>query len=53
MCFRCDEKWRIGHLCKRRELSVLIVGEADNDGEVEDEFFDVEEEENVASLNNP
>ena len=27
LCFRCDEKWQIGHVCKRRELCAFIVGE--------------------------
>ena len=33
-------------------MSILIVGEADNDEEVEDEFFDVEEE-NVGIIEKP
>ena len=24
LCFRCDDKWSIGHRCRRKELSVLI-----------------------------
>lgn len=24
-CFRCDEKWLIGHKCKKRELSVILI----------------------------
>ena len=41
MCFRCDEKWRIGHVCRRKELSVLIVGEEDELGEnIEEENDD-------------
>lgn len=40
-------------MCKRRELSVLIVGEAENEGDGEEEFFDVEEEENLGNLEQP
>ena len=29
LCFRCDEKWRIGHICKNKGLSVLIVNDED------------------------
>lgn len=25
ICFRCDDKWSIGHRCKKRELSVLLT----------------------------
>lgn len=25
LCFRCDDKWAIGHRCRRRELSVILV----------------------------
>lgn len=25
LCFRCDDKWSIGHRCKKRELSVLLM----------------------------
>ncbi|CAO2826251.1 unnamed protein product [Amaranthus hypochondriacus] len=42
--YRCDEKWRIGHVCKRKELSVLIVGENETEGDTEEEYYDVEEE---------
>lgn len=27
LCYGCDEKWRMGHVCKKKELSVLIVAE--------------------------
>lgn len=30
LCFRCDAKWNIGHRCKRRELSVLLLDEEDD-----------------------
>lgn len=40
-------KKRVGHVCKRKELSVLIVGEGDNGWEVE------EEEENTSIIEPP
>lgn len=42
LCYRCDEKWKLGHVCKNRELSVLIVGDSEGDdeqGEEDDEDF--------------
>lgn len=26
LCFRCDERWGVGHRCQRKELSVLLGG---------------------------
>lgn len=47
LCYRCDEKWRMGHVCKRKELSVLIVNDdepiwdsSDDEAEVEKETVD-------------
>ena len=40
LCFRCDEKWRVGNMCKKKELSVLIVG----DGEEEEGVIEEEDE---------
>lgn len=31
LCFRCDDKWAIGHRCRRKELSVILVEEEDED----------------------
>lgn len=31
LCFRCDEKWSIGHRCKRRELSILLIEEEEEE----------------------
>ena len=35
LCFHCDEKWGLGHQCKRRELQTLWmmveVGEEDDE----------------------
>lgn len=35
LCYRCDDKWSLGHRCKRRELSVLLTC----DGEDEEPEF--------------
>ncbi|XP_021773532.1 uncharacterized protein LOC110737482 [Chenopodium quinoa] len=35
LCFKCDERWGVGHRCKRKELSVLLV--AEGEVELEDE----------------
>ncbi|XP_056686977.1 uncharacterized protein [Spinacia oleracea] len=32
LCFRCDERWGIGHQCKRKEMSVILIDEEDDDG---------------------
>lgn len=31
LCFRCDEKWSMGHRCKKKELSVLLIEEEEED----------------------
>lgn len=31
-CFKCDEIWGMGHRCTKRELSVLLMEEEDEDG---------------------
>lgn len=31
LCFRCDDKWVIGHRCKRRELSVIVLEDEEDD----------------------
>lgn len=33
--FRCDDKWSAGHRCRRRELSVLLLDEDEEDGSEE------------------
>lgn len=33
LCFKCDEKWHVGHRCKQKELSMLLTC----DEEVEEE----------------
>lgn len=31
LCYRCDDRWSIGHKCKRKELSVLLACEGEED----------------------
>ncbi|KAL4557226.1 hypothetical protein LXL04_035399 [Taraxacum kok-saghyz] len=33
LCYRCDDKWSVGHHCKRKELSVLLIQEEEDGGE--------------------
>lgn len=33
LCFRCDERWGIGHQCKKKEMSVLLVDDEDTGDE--------------------
>ena len=57
------KKWRIGHVCKKKELSVLIVGECENgEGSFEEEEEGIVENEtilagislnSVVGINNP
>lgn len=32
LCFCCDDKWLIGHWCRKRELSVLLMEDIDEEG---------------------
>lgn len=34
--FRCDDKWSIGHRCRKRDLSVLLTQDDEYEGEIED-----------------
>ncbi|XP_017233746.1 uncharacterized protein LOC108207825 [Daucus carota subsp. sativus] len=36
LCYRCDDKWVMGHRCKRRELSVLLIDDEEEDLTSED-----------------
>ena len=33
LCYHCDEKYSLGHCCKRKELSVLVLEEDEEIGE--------------------
>lgn len=41
LCFRCDEKWAIGHRCKQKELSVLLTQEEEDELEAGEEGLTV------------
>lgn len=47
LCFRCDDKWVAGHRCKRRELSVLLAQEDEQEENLGLEQTPVIEEEVV------
>lgn len=50
LCFRCDERWGVGHQCKRREVSVLLVDEEEGENDGEDGEFqaiEIPEEEEI------
>lgn len=32
LCFRCEEKWRFGHVCKNPQLQVFIAAVDEDDG---------------------
>lgn len=32
LCFRCEEKYTIGHRCKNQELRVLLVQDCEEEG---------------------
>lgn len=31
LCFNCDDKWVVSHRCKRKELSVILLNEEDDE----------------------
>lgn len=33
LCYRCDDKWSFGHRCRRKELSVLLSQEDEDEDE--------------------
>lgn len=36
LCYRCDAKWTVGHRCKKKELSVMLIAEEEGETDVED-----------------
>ena len=36
LCYRCDAKWMVGHRCRKKELSVLLIEEEEEDVETGD-----------------
>lgn len=55
ICFRCDDKWTLGHRCRRKELSVILVDEEEEDdtdgGSTEPPLSPIEELLTEVSLN--
>lgn len=55
LCFRCDDKWSMGHRCKKKELSVLLLDgeedETDSDGNSESLLSPIAEVHSEISLN--
>lgn len=49
LCFRCDEKYTIGHRCKNRELDVMLIHEEEGTAAVEEvgDILQVVEEDKV------
>lgn len=41
LCFKCDEKWALGHRCRRSEVSVLLAQEEEGEEESAQEDDDV------------
>lgn len=35
LCYACDDKWNPGHKSKKKDLSVLLIGDDDDDVTVE------------------
>lgn len=40
LCFKCDGKWVPGHICTRKELSVLLTNEGEEDEQIQVEATD-------------
>ncbi|XP_063935341.1 transposon Tf2-1 polyprotein isoform X1 [Daucus carota subsp. sativus] len=36
LCYRCDAKWVLGHRCRKKELSVLLIEEEDESVEADE-----------------
>lgn len=58
LCFRCDDKWSLGHRCRRRELSVLLVhGEDEINGTCDEDSGEIQHSEiclnSVLGITNP
>ena len=52
MCFQCDEKWSLNHVCSKKEISVLIgVEEKENVQEDDLHIEEVVEDEEVGEIN--
>lgn len=51
LCFKCDEKWEANHMCKKKELSVLLAEENDSGGALEEDVEAAVEEESERNAN--
>ncbi|KAL4591834.1 hypothetical protein LXL04_004807 [Taraxacum kok-saghyz] len=47
LCFRCDEKWQIGHQCKRKELSIMLNLDEEDEQEIPEEKLEPDPETEV------
>ena len=36
LCYRCDAKWMVGHRCRKKELSVLLIEEEEEGPECDE-----------------
>lgn len=36
LCYRCDAKWAVGHRCKKKELSVMLIEKDEGELEIDD-----------------
>ena len=50
LCFKCDEKYYFGHVCKNKELQILILEEEEEVSQIEQEEITVVNEEEVVEL---
>ena len=54
ICFRCDDKWTMGHRCRRKELSVILIDDEEDgtdEGSTEPPLSPTEELTTEVSLN--
>lgn len=51
LCFRCEEKWHVGHRCRRKELSMLLTQEGEeSDKELDEPLGEPSPETNETTL---
>lgn len=42
LCYKCDEKFSPGHVCKKKEMSVLVTQHVDNEEAEDSDAEDME-----------
>lgn len=42
LCFRCDGKWQVGHRCPRKELSIMLALDDDEEEELDPDPVELE-----------